>query len=213
MFKRAVFAWCFSVLLCSPASAAVTRIDRCSFFITEPGRYRISQDLHCNLNDGITIMADDVDLDFAGHTLTVSGTGSDGVRIEGANARIYGQGTITNTWVGIRINDGGEGARIQNMTTTAHFIGILVSADETTLISNRADGARTGIEISSNNNVVRANQTDRNVFGIRVAPDSEGTVVQANRAHDNTTFDLAGSCDLVTWKSNKFDMVSDPCIE
>jgi hypothetical protein len=213
MFKRAVFAWCFSVLLCSPASAAVTRIDRCSFTITEPGHYRLSQDLHCNLNDGITIMADNVDLDFAGHTLTVSGTGSDGVRIEGANARIYGQGTITNTWVGIRINNSGEGARIQNMTTTVNFIGILVSADETTLIANRADDARTGIEISSDNNVVRANRTERNVFGIRVAVDSEGTVLQTNRAHGNTIFDLAGACDFVTWKSNQFDTASDPCIE
>ena len=124
----------------------------------------------------------------------------------GANARIYGKGTITGCFRGIRINNNAEGARIQNMTMIPGILlALYVDADKTTLISHRADNFRTGITIASNNNVVRTNQDKSRRFWHSGALDSEGTVVQANRAHDNTAFDLSGSCDLVTWKSNTFD--------
>jgi hypothetical protein len=105
----------------SPASCEVLRWDRKGFNkptlgITRPGNYCLDQDYefdcspfaHGCSGELIEIRANDVDVDFRGHTLRVSGTrGYGGVRGYGRNIRIH-NGAIDGVGLGILLSAKGS---------------------------------------------------------------------------------------------------------
>src|SRR5258708_6551487 len=108
--RTSLFALFFSVLLASHASAAITFISSCNITISQSGQYHLSQDISCPFQDGIIIVAPDVELHFDGHNLDGGGFGVDGVLVNAPNASIFGSGTVTGFHSGIFVDDGGVGA-------------------------------------------------------------------------------------------------------
>ena len=100
--------------------------------------------------------------------------------------------------------------------TDGIFLGS--SSNRNTLISNTASGnGSSGIHLfDDNNNILIANEADGNGFdGIFVDFGLSGNLILANKAVNNSSFDLADSnsnCDSNTWKSNQFRTANQPCI-
>src|SRR5436309_362124 len=57
------------------APAPPTLVTTCPYFIHTAGSYQVDADLSCSSAVGIAIMANNVDLDLKGHTITGAGTG------------------------------------------------------------------------------------------------------------------------------------------
>jgi parallel beta-helix repeat protein len=223
LFKHIVLALAGFTLLIGRANATVTFIGSCSYFITQPGQYHLSQNLSCS-GDGIVIDSDDVELHFDGHTLDGGGIGLVGVLVRANNASILGAGTVSNFSFGMYVKGTLTArivnTRIVNMNANMNNIGIWVNlSDGNILISNTAIGNGDGIlignpSIGSHDNIVRGNQADGNGLGIAVFSGSADNLFQANKAHNNNVDlkDFNPSCSN-TWKSNQFGTSNGPCIQ
>jgi parallel beta-helix repeat protein len=151
-----------------------------------------------------------------------------GIVVEGLSESVSTQSnqlvniTVTNsTNQGIILVNSVENRIINCTASTNGAAGMFVgsSANYNTLISNVADGnGGPGIQLFDNYwSTLRANQTDHNgLDGIFVDVGDTQNLIQANKAANNTPFDLAdlnANCDSNTWKANQFGTANQPCIQ
>jgi parallel beta-helix repeat protein len=194
----------------------------------------------------ITVAADNVVVLFDGHTLDGAGTGLFGVLVAGSNDLVVGGGTVTRFLFGLAVESPSDdeptsGNRIVNITVTNALnqgifvinsvqnqiinctangngrVGILLGSDNTLISSTASQNVMSGIEIFGSNNTLRANETDGNGFnGIFVDVEATGNLIQANRAANNTPFDLVdlnANCDSNIWMANQFRRPNQSCIQ
>jgi len=160
-----------------------------------------------NFNDNIAIHPSFESAPNSGNrvvnlTATQATFGGYGILIDGSNSNTVITSTSdNNTGGGILLAGGHDNIAIANTASGNAFEGI-------GLYSDIANGPT--------NDIVRANHTDRNgSYGIHIGPTSGGNLIQANKAHGNTLFDLDdenSGCDSNTWKSNSFNTANQPCI-
>lgn len=147
-----------------------TRSGKPSMGISRPGKYCLDKDyaFECTIfthgcgGDMIEIRADDVDLDFRGHTLRMSGTrGYTGVWGFGRNIRVH-NGRIRGAGVGIMLSDRGRspqnaypampvntdhvftdtGFVVEHMQFSDVQSAVMVSGSGNRIHDNRIDAAR-----------------------------------------------------------------------
>ena len=192
-------------------------VSECGTVITEPGKYRVTQDLFCLPDQrGIQIFASDVTLDLKGHTITCDTSGEE--RVGGVVIGDFSEPDVVldNVWVKngtvTGCNDGviflySQSGKATKITATGNIDGgIAVFDAKDTLIKNNvcfgnyglaiASWGGVGSEIKHNvlydnfdaaialesgiDSLVACNTSQRDVFGVRIGPDSSGNVVRGN---------------------------------
>ena len=190
-------------------------ISECGAVITEPGKYRVTQDLFCAPEQwGIWVLASDVTVDLKGNSITCDASGEFPV------AAVFVGNLFDTTFVAedIWVKNGtvsgcdngvvfwySQSGKATKITATGNNVGITVFEARDTLVKNnigfgnaQAIGSNGGIgsEIRGNklydnfdvaialepgaNSLVACNTSERDVFGVRIGPDSSGNVVRGN---------------------------------
>jgi YVTN family beta-propeller protein/parallel beta-helix repeat protein len=113
-----------------------TVISKCPTIITQPGTYRLANDLSCFNTDGIDIRSDNVVLKLNGHTITQDAAHfglvhqgvSAGIGVVGGNSnvQIFGPGTITGFNGGLNFEQVSS-SLVKNVTTSNNFFGFVVN--------------------------------------------------------------------------------------
>jgi parallel beta-helix repeat protein len=162
-----------------------TDIVKCPTVITQPGTYKVANDLHCFNTNGIDIRADNVTLMLGGHTITqdaahfgFAGRGVNagvGLATGNSNVQIFGPGTITGFNRGVDFEQVSN-SLVKNVTTTGNFFGFAV---------NGGFSAGCGASCPSTGNLFRGNiSTLNNQHGFTMNG-ATNNVFNANDASSN----------------------------
>lgn len=149
----------------------------CNMTIWMPGQYVLNSDLNCVDAPGLEVIANDVHIDFNGHTLSGPGTGtgiitaSGGVCVAVTGLHING-GTVTGFRRGIELCAPGP----DSVTMNAHVNGMTVTG-------NIRDGLRLR---RSNGNHINGNNISGNEVGVRLFR-SHNNRFNTNRLNENQT--------------------------
>jgi hypothetical protein len=160
-------------------------ISECGTVITEPGKYRVTQDLFClPYQQGIQIFASDVTLDLKGHTITCDSSGEAPVGAVWVGDFFDPTSVVEKVWVKNGTVSGcndaviffyGQSGKATKITATGNENGISVLEAKDTLIKN---------------NVGFGNVRAINTFG------GIGSKIRGNALYDN--FDAAIALEAET---------------
>jgi hypothetical protein len=107
--------------------------------ITEPGHYRLTEDLLVDRNPGLQVQADGVTIDFGGHAFRFTGTpksGINGIVASGRSNLTICNGSLGGFWFNIHSTDC-QGLRINNVKfDDIPYIGINASKAKDMVISD-----------------------------------------------------------------------------
>lgn len=185
--RQYLFAMIIVCILCVVSIAsAETNITSLPYTINTSGSYYLNGNLS-SIGDGIIVNADDVTIDFKGHTISGNGTGNGVNTNEFSNIQIK-NGTITNFSVGV-LNPGTNGKltsvlNIRAVSNTSH--GIYLDDDACVVknsIASRNGGI--GIYVYGLGTIVQGNQVDFNTSGIAGIVVTQATVLD-NAVGSNT---------------------------
>jgi len=128
---------------------------------------------------GLTISADNVSVDFAGHTLTGTPTSGNGVHINGAfrNLRVA-NGTVRGFQAGIVINDGSGAA------------GSDSTIEDMRVMNNRREGVMGGNVLQMR----RCTVTQNGAAGVSTVIAGDGSIIEGSRIAGNTNTGAAIQC-------------------
>lgn len=183
----------------APAAAATTAIRACPTTISKPGSYKLAQDLTCPSGDGITIKADNVNLNLGGHTLTgtlgagvlAAGTADDpliGLEIQMGAVKNFGAAIALRYAPGALINK----VAAAGSGTSITAVGFSVSNSPGVRISavTARDYSSEGIYISQSSGAqIQKNSTSGSRYGI-FASQCDGCALIDNQAIDSTFFGI-----------------------
>ena len=230
-----------TVLLLSNVGHAAppTAITTCGFRIESPGAYYLAMDLTCPAG-GITILASDVHLWLAGHTLQGLARGDGIEAVFATGIVIQGPGTITGFSDGVTLifvdfskvigvtatgnsfgfavlGSGTDNNVFQNNVATLNGTGIaILFGSENMMVNNLLMNNSGGIDlISTNLNKIYANTANSNMRGITLVASTQNEI-HGNTALSNSDqdmFDNAPDCDDNQWRGNQFDTANQECIQ
>jgi len=107
--------------------------------ITEPGHYRLTEDLLVDRNPGLQVQADGVTIDFGGHAFRFTGTpksGINGIVASGRSNLTICNGSLGGFWFNVHSTDC-QGLRIHNVKfDDIPYIGINASKAKDMIISD-----------------------------------------------------------------------------
>lgn len=183
-------------------------VDRLPATLKKSGCYRLTEDFNFEKNDGaaIHIVANDIDLDFAGHSLTGSGSHADraiGLMAEGVRNVIVRNGRLENFFYGIRFDYGDESRKTNAVTVSGMalsgntFRGISTEGDAVQIIGNTIDNTggtsvypdafAMALEVKGNNCSIRNNKINEVIpigigegVGISLTNERDGCVIEDN---------------------------------
>ncbi len=147
----------------------------------------LSSNLTCT-GSGLTVGANNINIDCAGNTLSGSGTGN-GIYASGRNNVTIANCSVRNFWYGIYLESSNNNT-ITNSTVYSNIRGIwLVLSTNNILINNTAynQTVNNGIELSSssNNNTLANNIAYNNSGGISLSSSNSNTLI-GNTLYNNS---------------------------
>ena len=190
-------------------------IDRLPVAIESPGCFRLSSDLDFADPAGyaITLQANDIILDLAGHRISAQAnaiTTSVGIYAQGRKRLQISNGTLENFFYGVRA-DRGEGPAmssdivVQNLTImNSTFRGIMINGPRAKIVNNSVfntggttlyqDAFAIGIEVFGPNCDIAGNTIDETYpvgigegIGISASAEVAGCIIQSNRISNKQT--------------------------
>lgn len=198
-----------------PAAAANRPVSSCGTVISEPGSYKVVQDIACTTpgRSAITIVASDVRLSLNHHTIQGNGLVTVGIEAFGgplSNIRIHDHGTISGFTTGIFLFRTTR-SQVSDLSLTGNLFGILLRlSDENRIRSLFVQNTDEGIVLAeshgnsvtdnelpgpqgvgiwllgSNRNRIRSNNIRENQVGINLMS-FEGEPSHENVINDNTS--------------------------
>jgi hypothetical protein len=138
MLRRAVLLTALvGAFLIASGQALAIPVNACNTVISASGAYQLVTNLNCPAGTAITISADAVNLDLAGHRVSGQGTGLVGIDVLGGSddVLIFGPGTIRGFDVGIE--GGACGAVVPPITDTDNL-----TIDNVIVRDSGSDGIR-----------------------------------------------------------------------
>lgn len=201
-FVRLAVVLSFAGALVAPGSSA-SAAAACGDVLTS--NTVIRTDLFCP-GGGLVVGADGVTVDFRGHAIFGTGSGT-GVDILAGNVTVK-NGSVAGFGIGIDVDiqGQGEGTRIERMTVTNNGLGIGTldrngGAIESSTVSHNAGG---GINIGiSHNWTVDHNTVVGNAGrGIRVGQQSDGALITNNFVAQNSDIGIAVLGSTGTYSGN-----------
>ncbi|MFQ5668026.1 MAG: nitrous oxide reductase family maturation protein NosD [Candidatus Binatia bacterium] len=201
---RSTFVVSIAIVVVSIALLGVTPAGAetpvfCNMTITISGQYVLTSDLACGAAPGLEVAANDVHIDFNGHTLSGPGTGVGIITANGGCVGVTGLhlngGTVTGFDTGIRL------CAPASTTMNAHVNGMTVTGNSLSGIHLvNSDGNHV------NGNTISENISTQGAVGVRLE-NSHNNKFNTNRLRDNETvpgvfatcggFGLFGSNDNV----------------
>lgn len=173
-------------LLSAHPGLAATSITTCPITISVPGDYQLSADLICP-GDGITITANAVHVQMAGHVLTGNGMGT-GLGIAGTSGDVDIQnGTLMGFAVGVRLSHA-QGVNLVAVIATENATGMVLDHanrnefTDTLVMHNTGDGI---LAFSSNHNMLTASVGNNNGGAGLIGQDFADNVLTGNGFHEN----------------------------
>lgn len=167
----------------------------CNMTITLPGQYVLTSDLACGAAPGLQVAANDVHINFKGHTLSGPGTGSgiitaSGGACVGVTGLHINGGTVTGFGSGIDLCAPGPGsvtmdAHVNGMTVTGNsFAGVQLFNSDGNHINGSNISGNVGVGVTlvnSDNNRFNTNQVNENEAPFRTC----GGYALFNSSNDN----------------------------
>jgi parallel beta-helix repeat protein len=202
-----------SLTVGSPALAAPaqTKISKCPYTITAPGKYLVQKNLSCS-GTAITVAASNVDLDLGGHTLSGSGVGS-GVFSQGQSSVTIHDGAVQGFFIGVELRhtlngsvsnvtasqntaqgisgrDGTVGLTVTGCTATQNGFGIVLDGDSrsnTVVGSTASSNAQHGVYVTGGAfaNTIRDNTAGQNGFWGIAIDGGGGNTISGNTTNLN----------------------------
>ncbi len=181
-------------------------VSECGTIITEPGKYKVTQDLYCGPNQqGIHVLASDVTVDLKGHAITCNESGEDLVGAVLVGDPYDPTLVLNNVWVKKGTVSGCDdgvvffytkSAKVTKMSLVDNLDGgiTLVGAEGTIVKNNVAIGNFNGIRsFWGFKNQFKGNSLhDNHDAGLFVNPETESTFMCNTSERDAFGIMLAG---------------------
>lgn len=183
-----VVALAIMVVASGGAAAAPTQVDGCTT-ITQSGEYRLAGDV---VPDGtvdgacLTVEADDVTLDGAGHAVTDTDGAGTGLAVGGASNVTIRDINVTGWWVGVAVAPGSSGLVVRESTVADNeMTGLQIETgyvdDPLVLAESEIAGNYNGVKAASApGTVIRDNDFRSNQRTGVVVTSSSGTRIVEN---------------------------------
>ncbi|MFC7155276.1 right-handed parallel beta-helix repeat-containing protein [Halomarina halobia] len=182
-----------------PGPTDSTSVDSCTT-IDMPGEYVVTEDLSA---DGtcLTITADDVTLDGAGHELSGNGTGT-GVVVGGENVTVR---NVTATGFDAGADLDGQNSSVVESTFSANRVGVTVTTPRNATLSNNTvvGNAGDGVNVLLGSVTLDGNRlADNGGYGLATAP-GEATTLIDNVVENNSKGGLLFASGTPTLRDNQ----------
>ncbi len=200
---KRLLGWTIASVLVLVAGAAFAKppipISECGTVITEPGKYRVIQDLFCLPDQqGIQIFASDVTLDLKGHAITCDTSGEEDVGAVWVGNPFNPDSVVEDVWV--------KNGTVSGCTDgVIFFFGQSGKVTEITAVGNEDKGI---FVLGAKDTLIKNNVGFGNMTGIGTAG-GIGSEIKHNVLYDN--FDAAialesGTDSLVACNTSERDV-------
>lgn len=155
------------------------------------GKYKLGQDMNCNVDPAILVVADDIKLDLGGHTLSCTAP-MFGIAVVSSRHVSIKDGTVSTCLFGILLQDAHDSSVKEMVVTDALQFGIILFNASNNDVNNnvvvRGGSKGIGLLLSSDNdvrdNVVTGSAvTPGGDDGISLGSNSNGNQVRGNEAY------------------------------
>jgi len=192
---------------------AVSCRDPATTLLRSGKTYYLTQDIEIDSGICFFVNADDITLDFQGHTITLIDetptAGAIGVVANGKKNLVIKNGFIRGFPTGMRLTDV-QNSKVENMDVTTtqdnNLLGVEVSGMGNIIIDNKIYGNSDGLKVSGSDMLVIGNEIYDNSKGIVI--DGEKISVKLdllnNRVHDNDIGVLFLESELDEFTFNTF---------
>jgi len=152
----------------------------------------------------LTVAADDVTVDLAGHQVLCIMSPGTGIMVSDRQDVRIRNGQVNNCGVAVLLQGGGGHIVTRLTISSALGVGVRVDHSDDNLLRNlRIAGVRAfGVEVSGENNRIKGNDLSGIVSNggtaIRLLPEATGTTVRGNRLHQNAVgIEVSGPDNIV----------------
>lgn len=172
-----------------PSVAADRPISSCGTVITEPGNYKLVQDLDCTspLYSAIIIRASNVRLSMNHHTIRGDDQVNSGIAVfNQSNVKIYDHGTISHCLLGILLNNT-DHSSISDLNLTENQYGITLDTASSNKLSDLVIRNEFGgiLVLSSNDNEITDNTVSGHAYYGMILSSASQNTVRSNTVRQN----------------------------